>query len=208
MAWHQSSIKTAADLFDRDFIVGGSGANSDSVVFPNVLNAVIGTRFKVVPGYKGVAEIVIAMERGEVQGTGTWHYSSIVFNRSSWLSEKKISLVLQIGLRPHPDLPDVPTAVDIARTAEQKDILQLVLAQQLIGRPIIGPPGIPAEHLDALQKAFREMIRDPRFLSEAERGKIEIIDPMSGAGVRQIVDGLHAANPILIKKASAAFPSH
>jgi tripartite-type tricarboxylate transporter receptor subunit TctC len=78
VAWHQSSVKTPADLFDRDFIVGGAGANSDSVVFPNVLNTVMGTRFKVMPGYKGMAEIVLAMERGEVQGTGSWHYSSVV----------------------------------------------------------------------------------------------------------------------------------
>jgi tripartite-type tricarboxylate transporter receptor subunit TctC len=206
VAWHQSSVKTTADLFDRDFIVGGSGANSDSVVFPNVMNAVMGTRFKVVPGYKGMAEIVLAMERGEVQGTGNWHYSSIVFNRPDWLREKKIALILQIGLRPHPDLADGPTVLDLARNSEQKDILQLVLAQQLIGRPIIGPPGMPAAQFAALQKAFDDMMCDPDFLTEAERGKIEIIEPMRGEEVRQILDQLHAADPALIKKASAIFP--
>jgi tripartite-type tricarboxylate transporter receptor subunit TctC len=206
VAWHQSSVKTTADLFDREFIVGGSGANSDSVVFPNVMNAVLGTRFKVVPGYKGMAEIVLAMERGEVQGTGNWHYSSIVFNRPDWLRDKKIALVLQIGLRPHPDLPDVPTVLDIARDAEQKEILQLVLAQQLIGRPIMGPPGMPAAQFAALQKAFDDTMRDPGFLAEAERGKIEIIEPMSGEAVRQVLDRLHAADSALIKKASAVFP--
>jgi Tripartite tricarboxylate transporter family receptor len=206
VAWHQSSVRTTADLFDRDFIVGGSGANSDSVVFPNVMNAVVGTRFKVVPGYKGMAEIVLAIERGEVQGTGNWHYSSIVFNRPDWLREKKIALVLQIGLRPHPDLPHIPTVLDIARNAEQKDILQLVLAQQLIGRPIMGPPDMSATPFAMLQKAFDDMMRDPRFLAEAERSKIEIIEPMRGEDVRQILDRLHAADPALIGKASAALP--
>src|SRR5262245_865858 len=206
VAWHQSGVKTTADLFDREFIVGGSGANSDSVVFPNVLNAVMGTRFKVVPGYKGMAEIVLAMERGEVQGTGNWHYSSIVFNRPDWLREHKIRLVLQIGLRPHPGLPDVPTVLDIARSAEQKQILQLVLAQLLIGRPIMGPPDMAAAQFAVLQKAFDDMMRDPRFLAEAGRGKVEIIGPMSGKDVRQAVERLYAADPALIRKASAAFP--
>jgi tripartite-type tricarboxylate transporter receptor subunit TctC len=206
VAWHQSGVKITADLFEREFVVGGSGANSDSVVFPNVLNAVMGTRFKVVPGYKGMAEIVLAMERGEVQGTGNWHYSSIVFNRPDWLRDKKIALVLQIGLRPHPALPDVPTVLDVARTAEQKEILQLVLAQLLIGRPIMGPPGMPAAQFAVLQKAFDDMMRDPGFLAEAERGKIEIIEPMSGKSVREVVERLYAADPALIRKASAAFP--
>jgi len=206
VAWHHSGIKTTADLFDREFIVGGSGANSDSVVFPNVLNAVMGTRFKVVPGYKGMAEIVLAMERGEVQGTGNWHYSSIVFNRPDWLRDKKIALLLQIGLRPHPDLPNVPTVLDIARDAEQKEILQLVLAQQLIGRPIMGPPDLPAEPFAVLQRAFDDMMRDPGFLAEAEHGKIEVVEPMSGERVRQTVERLYAADPALIKKASAVFP--
>src|SRR5262245_43712623 len=206
VAWHQSGFKTTADLFEREFIVGGSGANSDSVVFPNVLNAVMGTRFKVVPGYKGMAEIVLAMERGEVQGTGNWHYSSIVFNRPDWLRDKKISLLLQIGLRRHPDLPNVPTVLDIARDAEQKEILQLVLAQQLIGRPIMGPPDLPAEPFAVLQRAFDDMMRDPGFLAEAERGKIEVVEPMSGERVRRTVERLYAADPALIKKASAVFP--
>ena len=206
VAWHQSGIKTTANLFDREFIVGGSGANSDSVVFPNVLNTVMGTRFKVVPGYKGMAEIVLAMERGEVQGAGNWHYSSIVFNRPDWLRSKKIALLLQIGLRPHPDLPNVPTVLDIARDAEQKDILRLVLAQQLIGRPIMGPPDMAAEPFAVLQKAFDDTMRDPGFQAEAERGKIEVIDPMSGERVREVLDRLHAADPALIKKASAVFP--
>jgi tripartite-type tricarboxylate transporter receptor subunit TctC len=206
VAWHQSAIKATSDLFDRDFIVGGSGANSDSVVFPNIMNAVIGTRFKVVPGYKGMAEIVLAMERGEVQGTGNWHYSSIVFNRPDWLREKKIGLLLQIGLRPHPDLPDVPTVLDVARSAEQKDILQLVLAQLLIGRPIVGPPDMPAERVAVLQKAFEDMMRDRNFIAEAERNKIEVIEPMRGDDVRRLIERLHAADPALIKKASTAFP--
>ena len=206
VAWHASPLKAAAELFDRDFIAGGSGANSDSVVFPNIMNAVMGTRFKVVPGYKGMAEIVLAMERGEVQGTGNWHYSSIVFNRPDWLRNKKIRLVLQIGLRPHPQLPDVPTVLDIARSPEQKAVLQLVLAQQLIGRPIMGPPDMPAERLATLRKAFDAMMRDPAFMAEAERGKIEINEPMGGEAVRQAVEALHNADPALIKKAGAAFP--
>ena len=206
VAWHTSPVKAPADLFKQDFIVGGSGANSDSVVFPNVMNAVMGTRFKVVPGYKGMAEIVLALERGEVQGVGNWHYSSIVFNRSDWLRDKKIDLILQLGLRPHPHLPNIPTVLDIAQTAEQKDILQLVLAQLLIGRPIMGPPDLPADIAAILQNAFDAMMRDPQFRAEAEREKIELVEPMRGDDVLKFLQRLHAADPALIKKAAAAFP--
>ena len=124
VAWHTTSIKKASDLFEREFVVGGAGVNADSVVFPNAVNRVLSTRFKVVTGYQGSAEMVLAMERGEVQGIGNWHYSSIIANRPDWLRDKKINLILQLGLGPHPQLPDVPTVMDVARTDEERDVLR------------------------------------------------------------------------------------
>src|SRR5262249_34185042 len=151
-------------------------------------------------GYKGSAEMTLAMERGEVQGIGNWHYSSILANRPDWLREKKITLILQLGLDRHPELPAIPTVLDVARSDEQKEILQLVFAQQSLGRPTPAPPDIPAAQREALQTAFAAMMRDPQFLAEAERSKIEIVDPMPGVEAKRLLDRLHTADPALIRK--------
>src|SRR5258705_8053430 len=180
VAWHTAPIKTASDIFEREFVVGGAGVNADSVIFPNAVNRVLSTRFKVVSGYQGSAEMVLAMERGEVQGIGNWHYSSILANRPDWLRDKKINLILQLGLGPHPQLPDVPTVMDVARTNEERDVLRIVFAQQSVGRPVLGPPGMAEETLVVLRHTFDVIMRDPQLLSEADRRKIEINEPRRG----------------------------
>ena len=204
VAWHTAPTKKASDIFEREFVVGGAGVNADSVIFPNAVNRVLSTRFKVVSGYQGSAEMVLAMERGEVQGIGNWHYSSILANRPDWLRDKKINLILQLGLGPHPALPDVPTVMDVARTDEEREVLRIVFAQQSIGRPVLGPPEIPDDTLALLRKTFDTIMRDPQFLADAAKRKIEINEPMGGADSAQVVDRLYAAAPALIKKASAA----
>jgi tripartite-type tricarboxylate transporter receptor subunit TctC len=204
VAWRDAPIKKASDLFEQEFIVGGAGVNADSVIFPNAVNRVLSTRFKVVSGYQGSAETVLAMERGEVQGVGHWHYSSILANRPDWLREGRINLILQLGLGPHPQLPDVPTVMTVARTAEEREILTIVFAQQSIGRPVLGPPDMAEDALAVLRHTFDAIMRDPQFLAEADRRKIEINEPMRGDDARLMVDKLYAANPDLIRKASAA----
>jgi tripartite-type tricarboxylate transporter receptor subunit TctC len=204
VAWHTAPIKKASDIFEREFVVGGAGVNADSVIFPNAVNRVLSTRFKVVSGYQGSAEMVLAMERGEVQGIGNWHYSSIIANRPDWLRDKKINLTLQLGLGPHPQLPNVPTVMDVARTDEERDVLRIVFAQQSMGRPVLGPPDMSEDALALLRKTFDGIMRDPQFLAEAEKRKIEINEPMRGGDVAQVVDRLYAADVALIKKASAA----
>jgi len=204
VAWHTAPVRKASDIFEREFVVGGAGVNADSVIFPNAVNRVLATRFKVVSGYQGSAEMVLAMERGEVQGIGNWHYSSILANRPDWLRDKKINLVLQLGLGPHPQLPDVPTVMDVARTDEERDILRIVFAQQSIGRPVLGPPEMAEDAFALLRKTFDAIMRDPQFLAEAERRKVEINEPMRGDDAAQVVEKLYAASPALIKKASAA----
>jgi tripartite-type tricarboxylate transporter receptor subunit TctC len=207
VSWHQSAVKSTDDLFAQEFVVAGAGATSDSVVFPNAVNKVLATRFKIIPGYQGSAEMALAMERGEVQGIGNWHYSSIVATHPDWLRDKKLFLILQLGLGRHADLPDVPTVLDVARNDDEKEVLRLVFAQQSIGRPIFGPPGMASEPLRLLRGAFHEMMRDPQFLTEAERDGVEINDPMQGEDVRQLIERLYVANPELVRKASAAVAS-
>jgi tripartite-type tricarboxylate transporter receptor subunit TctC len=204
VAWHTAPITKAADIFEREFVVGGAGLNADSVIFPNAINRVLATRYKVVSGYQGSAETVLAMERGEVQGIGNWNYSSILANRPDWLRDKKINVILQLGLGPHPQLPGVPTVMDIARTDAERDTLRIVFAQQSIGRPVLGPPGMAEAPLATLRNTFDAIMRDPQFLAEANRRKLEINEPMTGKAAQQVVDRLYAADPELIRKAAAA----
>jgi hypothetical protein len=113
-------------------------------------------------------------------------------------------VILQLGLTRHAALPDIPTVLDIAHNDDEREILRLVFAQEALGRPILGPPGIPAPALRLLQDAFSALIHDPQFLAEAEHDGVEINDPMAGEDARALLDRLHAANPELIRKASAA----
>jgi tripartite-type tricarboxylate transporter receptor subunit TctC len=204
VSWHTSPVKTAADLLKHELIVGGTAANSANVIFPSAMNNLLGTKFKIVPGYTTTASIAAAIERGEVEGTGSWHYSSIVTGKPDWLKEHKINLLIQLSLKRHPKVPDVPTVVELAHNDEDRAVLELVFAQQQVGRPIFGPPGISAERTQALRDAFKAMIGDPGVLKEAETHKIEINQPMPGDEIAALVGRLHDLPAKTIARASAA----
>jgi tripartite-type tricarboxylate transporter receptor subunit TctC len=204
LSWHTSPVKTAADLMKTELIVGGAGATDQSVVFPTALNRILGTKFKIIPGYAGSAATSLALERGEISGIGGMNFSSILANKPDWLRDKKINILVQLALERHPDLPDVPTVVELAKTDRQRAILELVFSQSSMGRAILGPPGIPADRLQALRSAFDAMMKDKEFLAEADKMKIEINQPMSGKNMAQLVDKLYRATPEIVKEASAA----
>ena len=179
VAWHLTPFKQASDLFERDFVVGGAGVNAESVIFPNAVNRVLSTRFKVVSGYQGSAEMVLAMERGEVQGIGNWHYSSILANRPDWLRDKKLNLLLQLGTQ-----PASATAGRADRDGRGEDagregrpVARLRCSNRSGGR-CSARPTWPPNALAILRKTFDTLIRDPQFLAEAARRKIEISEPM------------------------------
>lgn len=204
LAWETAPVKTAADLFNTELIVGGAGATDQSVVFPNALNRILGTKFKVIPGYAGSAATTLALERGEISGIGGMNFSSILANKPEWMRDRKINVLVQLALDRHPDLTNVPTVVEIARTDEQRAVLELVFSQSAMGRAIFGPPGIPAERLAALRAAFDAMMKDKEFLAEAERMKMEINQPMSGLKMAELVNRLYEAKPEVVKAAADA----
>jgi tripartite-type tricarboxylate transporter receptor subunit TctC len=204
VAWSQSPLQTTQDLFEKEFIVGGAGAAAASVVFPTAVNRILSTRFKIIPGYGGAPEIALAMERGEIHGMGNWHYSSIVVNRPDWIKDKKIKFLLQLGLERQAAVPDVPTVLDVAKTQEQKDLLRLVFTQETLGRPIIAPPGLPANIARMLQDGFDATMRDPDFKAEAARRVIEVEQPTNGADALKLVNMLYGYDADLVKKAGAA----
>jgi tripartite-type tricarboxylate transporter receptor subunit TctC len=202
VSWHTAGVSTFADLLSRELVVGGTGASADTDQFPKITNGVLGTKFKIVTGYPGGNEISLAMERGEVQGRCGWSWSSVKATHRSWYDEKKIHLLVQLALEKHDDLPNVPLVVDLATTDEQRKILELIFARQVMGRPFLAPPGLPADRVAALRKAFADTMKDQEFLAAAEKAKMEIT-PVSGERVEKLVKDLYATPKDISAKAAA-----
>ncbi len=190
VAWHTSGITKLEDVVHKELTVGGTGPAADTDQFPKVLNAMLHTKFKIIPGYPGGNDVDLAMERGEVMGRCGWSWSSVIATHKAWLDEKKINVLVQLSLDKHADLPNVPLIMDFAKTDEQRQIFKLIFARQPMGRPFLAPPGIPAERAEALRKAFMDTMKDPGFLAEAERMKLEI-NPVAGDAVQGIVQDLY-----------------
>jgi hypothetical protein len=190
VAWHTTGITTLEQVERKELTVGGSGPAADTDQFPKVLNATIGTKFKIVTGYPGGNDVDLAMERGEVMGRCGWSWSSVIATHKSWIDKKKINVLVQLSLSKHVDLPHVPLIMDFARTEEQKQIFKLVFARQPMGRPFLAPPGMPAERVAVLRKAFMDTVKSGEFLAEAGKMQLEI-NPVSGDAVQKIVQEVY-----------------
>jgi tripartite-type tricarboxylate transporter receptor subunit TctC len=204
LAWHDTPFKSFKDITEREFVVGGGGPTSGTVIFPLVLNRIVGTKFKIIPGYKGTGDIALAMERGEVQGTGSYHYSSMIQTKPHWIRDKQAVPLIQLSLVKHPLFPDVPNIPELARNEEERAILELVFARQAMGRPFMLPPGASADATRILRTAFNAILKDPEFTAEAERRSIDLTLPMTGEEIHTLLDKLYAAKPDVIDKAIAA----
>jgi tripartite-type tricarboxylate transporter receptor subunit TctC len=188
-------------LKTNQMIVGGTGGSADTDQFPRIINAVLGTKMKLVVGYPGGNEVNLAMERGEVQGRCGWSWSSVKSTQAGWLKDKKINILVQLSLSKHADLPDVPLIMDLAQTEEQKQIFRLIFARQVLGRPFLAPPGLPADRLAALRTAFMDTMKDPEFLAEADKLKLEIT-AVPGETLQKIVQEAYATPKDVVKKAA------
>jgi tripartite-type tricarboxylate transporter receptor subunit TctC len=203
VAWNATSgIKKFDDLLTKEMTVGGTSMSADTDQFPKVINGVFGTKMKIVSGYPGGNDVVLAMERGEVQGRCGWSWSSVMSTHKAWIDEHKMTVLVQLALRKHPDLPDVPLIMDLAKTPEQKQILRLIFARQTMGRPYLAPPGVPADRVEALRKAFMDTMSDPDFLADAAKAKLEIT-PVDGADLQKLVAEIYQTPPEIAKKAAA-----
>ena len=202
VAWERAGIDRFDQLYRKQLIVGASGG--DPEIYPRVLNAVLGTKFRVVNGYPGGAEIDFAMERGEVDGRCGWSWNSIVSSNKSWLDEGKIKILVQLSLRQDPELTarGVPWIMDLAKTDEQRQLFRLFFLRGSVGRPFLGPPGIPADRATALRKAFMDAMKDPQLLAEAKRGRLEIT-PLSGEEAQELIEDVYNTPRPLIRKARA-----
>jgi tripartite-type tricarboxylate transporter receptor subunit TctC len=199
MAWHTSPFNTAEDLFSREMITGASGASN--LEFPTAMNAVLGTRMKLVRGYKGPADILLALERGEVQGMCGMINTIVATQRPDWLRDRKVRILLQIGLERTARMGDVPFVLDLAKSDDDKRVLRLIFGWTIMGRPILAPPGIPADRKAALIKAFDETMKDADFLADAAKQNIEI-SSVSGAQIDRFLDGVYSTPRPLVERAA------
>ena len=206
VAWHDTPITSAADLLTKEFLVGSNAPASDTTVWPLLLNALIGTRTKVVKGYAGTAGIALAMERGEVQGMIGDDWASIKANKAAWLREGKVRILMQMTAARHADLPDVPLSGEFANDGGRRRVLTLFVARQKYGRPFLAPPGTPETISDIYRDAFAKLVVDPEFIRNTSQAQL-IIKVASGAEVTALVEELHNYPKPVIEQASALLRS-
>ena len=203
VAWSSSNIRNWNDLFTKQFLVGSSGAGSQMETIPMMLNKLFGTKIKVISGYRGGNEVYLAMERGEVHGRCGGLISSINSTRPDWFPQKKVYVPVQIALERDAHFPDSPALIEFAKDARTKQILQLVLAPMAMDRPILMPPGVPADRVAALKTAFHAAMNDPAFLADAKKQRLEVKE-VSGDKVAQLLTTAYAMPPDVVKAANEA----
>ena len=199
VAWHASGISRYEDLLTRELVVGASGPAADTYQFPKIANSVLHTRFKIITGYPGGNDIDLAMERGEVQGRCGWSWTSVKATHQIWLDQNKIDLLFQIGLSKHPDLPNVPLIMDLARSEEERAIFKVVFGRQVMAWPFAAPPGVPQERVEMLRKAFMDTMTDREFLAEARKAGLEV-RPVSGANVEKLVAEIYETPAAIVQR--------
>ena len=186
VTWHAAAVKTLEDATVKEVVLGASAMSSDSYILAMLSNNLLGTKFKVVHGYAGATDVDLAVENGEVQGEAGKDWTTLTSTRPQWIRDKKINILVQMGLNAHPDLKDVPMAIELARTAEDRRIMELVFAKFGMSRPFLAPPGVSPDRLEMLRVAFDATMTDPAFRAEAERLGMEI-NPVRGEDVQQLV---------------------
>lgn len=201
--WHTTGINTPADFFKNQVLIGATGTGAMSFSFPTVYNDVLGTKFKIIMGYKGTADRVLAMERGEIQGACGLTTGTFRATLEQPYKEGKLKLVAIAGLSKEPNFPDVPNILSEAKTPEQRQALEFLFAQMEIGRAMAAPPGTPQGRVDILRKGFDETVKDKDFLAEAEKLKLDI-SPISAAETASVVEKFYATPAAVVQKVRGA----
>jgi tripartite-type tricarboxylate transporter receptor subunit TctC len=199
-----SPVKTIKDAFEREVILGASGRSSTVTIYPAVLSNVIGLKFKIVMGYAGSTTAMLAMERGEVEG----HSTSLEIVRAvhpDWMTDNKITILVQYALKRHPALADVPMSWELGRNPEEQQILKIVANATEVGKMIMAPPELPADRTYALRRAFDATVKDPEFIAELKALRIEL-GPMPGEELQSLVEAVGTVSPAILEKVKAIYP--
>jgi len=203
--WKTSPVKTVADAQRIESKLSGTGAGSTVSVYPTVMNNVLKTRFKLIMGYRGSNDAQLAVERGEVEGHST-SWTAVKVAHPDWLPTKSITILVQFGLKRHPELPDVPTVVELARNDEERAILRAVMNATEVGTAFFTTPGVPPDRVEALRRAFDATMKDPEFLDEARRTNLTV-NPITGEELQKLVVEVSSLSPELLDRVRAAYVS-
>ena len=211
IAFHTAKVKTIQDLFKEQLIVGDTGPGTGTRTYPKVLNAILGTKFKLVGGFKSSVTVMLAMERGEVEGICE-SYASVLRRHRDWIKNKtiniqrKIGILFQGGAKPHPDLKGIPFILDFAKTQEQKQAIRFIYAGQGIGRPFVAPPNLEPGRLKMLRDEGYDVClvpdMDPAFLADAKKSKLKL-EPEDGEYLEGLIHDIYATPKPLVEKISA-----
>jgi tripartite-type tricarboxylate transporter receptor subunit TctC len=202
ISWHEAKAQTIQDVRKYETIAGGTGPTSPTEGYPRLLNAFAGTKFRVVSGFGGTTEIMLAMERREVDALeNSW--ASIVRTKKAWLDEKKINVLIQAVLERSKELPDTPTLVEMGNTAEDKAALAFYTSSAAVSRSLLGTPGIPADRLKLLREAFMATTRDKEFLAEIKKTQSEF-DPAPGQYLEDLAKKIAATPQEIVQRTAAA----
>jgi tripartite-type tricarboxylate transporter receptor subunit TctC len=204
VAWHTSKVRTPADLLTQELIVGGGGAGTSLSIVPTVFNHVLGTKFRVVEGYKGTTGAVLAMERGEVEGVCATYGQFRVYE--SLIKQGKLRFILRAEESPIAEIPDVPSIYDLAKTEEQRQLMRFVFSSVEFGRPYVLPPDSPAELVTLMRRAFVDAVRDPELVAEAKRLKLDMTYRPAGDLIK-LVDNLYKTPQSVIDTVKKLVPN-
>ncbi len=196
-----SPVKSVQDLREKQLIVGDTGPGTGTRSYPKVLNDLLGFKFKLVGGFQSSADVFLAMERGEVEGICE-SLDSINNRRPDWISGKKVNVLLQAGTAVHPELKGVPMVFDLARNDTERQVLEFLYAGQDIGRPFVAPPDLPADRLKLLRGAFSATMKDPDFVADTKRNKLEL-EPDDGAHLAALIGKIYATPKPIIDRVTA-----
>jgi len=200
LSYGTTPFKTVEDLRDKEMIVAGTGAGSDSDTYPIILNEVLKTRIKLITGYLGTKETIMAIETGEAHGRCSVAYSALKMARPDWLRDKKINVIMQFGLEKSRELPDVPLVLDLVKNPEDRQLMELLMGTMAVARPFMAPPGVPEARATALRRAFDKTMIDPGFLAEAQQLQLDV-EPTTGEEAQKVVQSMYATPKAVVERA-------
>jgi tripartite-type tricarboxylate transporter receptor subunit TctC len=192
ISWGGSTFKTIDDAIKGQMVVAGTGAGASPDIYPVVLNEVLHTKFKVITGYQGTQETILAIERREVDGRCGWGWSSLKSAKADWVRDRKINVLLQLALAKSPNIPDSPLVMDLVKDAAERQLLTLLFGPLSINKPFFGPPGMAAERTADLRKAFADAMNDPELRAEVIKLTGEDLEPTAGEDMQKLVAQMYA----------------
>ncbi len=203
--WHGAKAKSLRDTFIQETVIGGTGPSA-TTVYPSILNYVLKTRFKIIAGYRGSGEIMLAMERGEAEGV-CLSWDTLKTLKPDWLADGRLKPIVQMGLQRIAELKEIPTASEHAKTEADRQMLTLYFGPNEMGRPYIGPPNVPKDRLAAIRGAFDATMKDRAYLAEAQTQKMDV-DPMTGEEMEKLIQSFYASSPELVQRLKVAIEQY